>query len=106
MFQAIHRGKGTYKLVERLSGRIDLDNFSFRNSMQLVRKNRYLPLKRIIDWVVSLMLLLILTPFMVLIFVIIALESKNGPIFSPTAGWNRGQAIHNLQIKDDETRWA
>lgn len=69
-------------LLERLSGRIDLDNFSFRNSMQLVRKNRYLPLKRIIDWVVSLMLLLILTPFMVLIFFIIALESKGSPIFS------------------------
>ncbi len=69
-------------LMERLSGRIDLDNFSFRNSLQLIRKNRYLTFKRIIDWVVSLVLLLTVTPFMALIFVVISLESKGSPIFS------------------------
>ena len=50
-------------LIEKLSGRVDLAHFSFRNSLQLVRENNYLPIKRLIDVSVSVCLLLALLPY-------------------------------------------
>ena len=69
-------------LMEKLSGRVDLAHFSFRNSLQLVRENNYLPIKRLIDIFVSACLLLALFPLLVIFAAIIRLESAGHPIFS------------------------
>ena len=69
-------------LMEKLSGRVDLAHFSFRNSLQLVRENNYLPFKRLIDILLSACLLLILSPLMVICAALIRIESVGNPIFS------------------------
>ena len=69
-------------LMEKLSGRVDLAHFSFRNSLQLVRENNYLPFKRLIDIFLSASLLLVLSPLMVICAAIIRIESVGNPIFS------------------------
>ena len=69
-------------LMERLRGQIDLDRFSFRRCLQLVRQNNYLPVKRIVDWSLSLLLLIALFPLMLLVGFLICVESKGGAIFS------------------------
>ena len=69
-------------LMEKLSGRIELTNFSFRNSLQLVRENKYLLIKRVIDVVLSAWLLLILSPLMLFFGFLVSIESAGSPIFS------------------------
>lgn len=69
-------------LMEKLTGKIDINHFSFRNSLQLVRENNYLPIKRLIDIIVSACLLLTLLPLLVICAAIIRLESTGHPIFS------------------------
>ena len=69
-------------LIEKLSRQVDLGQFSFRNSLHLVRENKYLPIKRLIDTLVSMVLLIALIPFFALIAMLLRLESKGNPIFS------------------------
>lgn len=68
--------------IEKLSGQINLNQFSFRNSLQLVRENKYLPIKRLIDILASAASLLLLMPLFALIALIIRLDSQGNPIFS------------------------
>ena len=49
-------------LIEKLSRQVDLGQFSFRKSLQLVRENKYLPIKRAIDISVSMVLLIAFLP--------------------------------------------
>lgn len=67
--------------MERLNGKVDLDHLSFRESQQLLRKNGYMPIKRLIDITFSVLLLIFLMPFMTLVAILIRLESPGRVIF-------------------------
>ncbi len=69
-------------LIEKLRGRIDLNRFSFRRSLHLVRQNNYLALKRVIDLSLSFLLLILLFPLMLFVGFLICTETKGGAIFS------------------------
>jgi lipopolysaccharide/colanic/teichoic acid biosynthesis glycosyltransferase len=71
--------EGQINFIERISGKVDLDHLSFHKLQQLLRKNRYLPVKRLIDLLFSACLLIFLMPIMLLIAIFIRLESP-GPI--------------------------
>ena len=68
--------------MERLSGKVDLDHLSFRRSQQMLRKNGYLPIKRLVDMLLSAWLLIFLMPFMTLVAILICLESPGTALFS------------------------
>ena len=68
-------------LKERLSGKVDLKKLSFRKSKQTIGTNAYLPLKRVIDIILSACLLILLLPFMSLVALSIFIESSGGPVY-------------------------
>ena len=68
-------------LKEHLSGKVDLTKLSFRKSRQTIGTNAYLPLKRVIDIILSACLLILLFPFMSLVALIILVESSGGPVY-------------------------
>ena len=68
-------------LKERLSGRVDLSQLSFRKSQQSIGTNAYLPLKRLIDIILSACVLILLLPFMSLVALFIVVESSGGPVY-------------------------
>jgi lipopolysaccharide/colanic/teichoic acid biosynthesis glycosyltransferase len=68
--------------IEKLNGQVNLNQFSFRNSLHLVRENKYLPIKRLIDISASAVSLVLLMPVLAFISLIIRLDSRGNPIFS------------------------
>ena len=68
-------------LKEHLSGKVDLTQLSFRKSQQTIGNNAYLPLKRVIDIVLSACLLILLLPFMSFVALFIMVESSGGPVY-------------------------
>ena len=89
-------------LIEKLSRQVDLGQFSFRKSLQLVRENKYLPIKRAIDISVSMVLLIAFLPVFVLISMLLRLESRGANILA-TESWNGWTAIHHLQVRTMRT---
>ena len=68
-------------LKEHLSGKVDHTQLSFRKSQQTIGNNAYLPLKRVIDIVLSACLLILLLPFMSFVALLIMVESSGGPVY-------------------------
>ena len=78
-------------LKERLSGKVDLSQLSFRKSQQTIGTNAYLPLKRVIDIILSACLLILLLPFMSLVALLIMVETSGGPVYQQRRVGFRGR---------------
>ena len=95
--------------IERVSGKVDLDQISFSKSQQLVSINLFLIFKRLSDILFSAISLMVLLPFMLIIAILIRFDSPGKVIFKQQRVGLGGKAFtmykyRSMKEADDTTQ--
>ena len=95
--------------IERVGGKVDLNQISFSKSQQLVSINLYMIFKRLADILFSASALIVLLPFMLIIATLIHLDSRGKVIFKQQRVGLGGKAFtiykyRSMKDADDTTQ--
>lgn len=94
------------QLMESLTGQVELEHISENSFGSLAPVSAYMTFKHVLDWVAAAVALLLLSPFLIVVSLIICLDSPGSPIFRQIRMGYRGKPFTVYKFRSMTTRSA